>query len=269
MLLRSIDGTVLVRFYGEERFGLYSVAMQMATYMYALPQAVNFVLWPKVIQSYGAGENEQRRRRRVLAPTLGLAALLPVGGGLAWVLMPAAVDLLVPKFAPSVPATQVLGLGSTFLALPLATNAALVGGDQEITVIATKLIGAAVIGGGTWRLVRRQGLAGGGGDGHLRPLCAGGAAFTLRADGRLLSLAAAPGGRGAVHTRPTAWVAGALADSPGGRGSGPGYRAARGGAARRRRLPGVEHPVPDLGRPANRRAHERARCCMVVCAIET
>lgn len=210
VLLRSIDGTVLVRFYGEERFGLYSVAMQMATYMYALPQAVNFVLWPKVIQSYGAGENEQRRRRRVLAPTLGLAALLPVGGGLAWVLMPAAVDLLVPKFAPSVPATQVLGLGSTFLALPLATNAALVGGDQEITVIATKLIGAAVIGGGTWRLVRRQGSL----VAVATVTCAG---YALAA---LLSLCAQMGGCYRSRLRlvgvvlstlaPTAWVAGAL-----------------------------------------------------------
>lgn len=157
VLLRSIDGTVLVRFYGEEQFGLYSVAMQMATYLYTIPQSAGFVLWPKVLESYGAEEDLERRRRRVLVPTLGLAALLPVVGGLAWVLMPAAVDLVVPKFAPSVPATRVLGLGATFLALPMATNAALVARDQEFTVIATKLAGAALTGGGTWYLVHNRG----------------------------------------------------------------------------------------------------------------
>lgn len=210
VLLRSIDGTVLVRFYGEERFGLYSVAMQMAAYMYTIPQAAGFVLWPKVLESYGADEDPERRRRRVLVPTLGLAALLPVLGGLAWVLMPAAVGLLVPKFAPSVPATQVLGIGSTFLALPMATNAALVAGDQELTVIATKLAGAAVTGGGTWHLVHHQGSL----VAVALVTCAG---YALAA---VLSLLAQMGGFypsrlrlvGAVLSTlaPTAWVAGAL-----------------------------------------------------------
>jgi len=210
VLLRSIDGTVLVRFYGEEQFGLYSVAMQMASYMYTIPQAAGFVLWPKVLESYGAEEDVERRRRRVLVPTLGLAALLPVLGGLAWVLMPAAVDLLVPKFTPSVPATQVLGIGSTFLALPMATNAALVAGDQEITVIATKLAGAALTGGGTWYLVRNQGSL----VAVATVTCAG---YALAA---VLSLFAQLGGFypsrlrlvGAVLSAlaPTAWVAGAL-----------------------------------------------------------
>lgn len=156
VLLRSIDGTVLVRYYGEEQFGLYSVAMQMATYLYALPQAAGFVLWPKVLESYGAQADLARRERRVLIPTFGLAALMPVLGGIAWLLLPAAVALVVPKFSPSVPAAQVLSMGATFLAAPLATNAALVASNREATVILTKLAGALVSGGGTWYLVARR-----------------------------------------------------------------------------------------------------------------
>ncbi len=157
VLLRSIDGTVLVRYYGDEQFGLYSVAMQMATYLYALPQAAGFVLWPKVLESYGADDNPARQRRRVLIPTFGLAALMPVAGGIAWLLLPALVNLVVPKFSPSVPAAQVLSMGATFLAAPLATNAALVASNRETTVIMTKLAGALITGGGTWYLVERQG----------------------------------------------------------------------------------------------------------------
>ncbi|MGD9498108.1 MAG: oligosaccharide flippase family protein [Armatimonadota bacterium] len=161
VLLRSVDGTVLVRFYGEEQFGLYSVAMQMATYLYAIPQAAGFVLWPKVLESYGADDSMERKRRRVILPTMGMAALMPVIGGVAWLLLPAAISLVVPKFAASVPAAQVLGMGATFLAMPMATNAALVASDQETAVILTKLAGSAVSGGGTWHLVAHQGsLAG-------------------------------------------------------------------------------------------------------------
>ena len=157
VLLRSIDGTVLVRFYGEEQFGLYSVAMQMAAYLYTIPQAAGFVIWPKVLESYGGEETPERRRRRVLLPTVGLAALMPLIGGVAFLMLPSAIDLVVPRFADSVPATQVLSMGATFLALPLSTNAALVANDREGAVIATKLAGAAVAGGGTWYVVHGGG----------------------------------------------------------------------------------------------------------------
>ncbi len=157
VLLRSIDGTVLVRFYGEEQFGLYSVAMQMAAYLYALPQAAGFVIWPKVLESYGAEATIERKRRRVMLPTVGLAALMPVLGGVAGRLLPSAIDLVVPRFAPAVPAAQVLSMGATFLAMPLATNAALVANDQETAVILTKLAGSVVSGGGAWYLVANQG----------------------------------------------------------------------------------------------------------------
>ncbi len=156
VLLRSIDGTVLVRFYGEEQFGLYSVAMQMAAYLYTIPQAAGFVIWPKVLESYG-GEETPQRRRRVLLPTTGLAALMPLIGGIAFLMLPSAIDIVVPRFADSVPAAQVLSMGATFLALPLSTNAALVANDREGTVIATKLAGATVAGVGAWYLVRGGG----------------------------------------------------------------------------------------------------------------
>lgn len=157
VLLRSIDGTVLVHFYGEEQFGLYSVAMQMATYLFAIPQAAGFVIWPKVLEAYGAEDADERRRRRVLLPTIAMAAAMPVIGGMAVLALPWGIDLVVPRFAPSVPAAQVLSMGATFLALPLATNAALVADDREPAVIVTKLVGAAVAGAGTWYLVTHAG----------------------------------------------------------------------------------------------------------------
>lgn len=157
VLLRSIDGTILVRFYGEEQLGLYSLAMQMAGYLYALPRAAGFVLWPKVLQSYGAADDLHQKRRRVLLPTIGLSAVMPVIGGAAWVLLPMMVAVVVPDFLPAVPAAQVLSLGAIFLALPMSVNAALVASNREPLVITANLVGALIAGGGTWYVVAHAG----------------------------------------------------------------------------------------------------------------
>ena len=156
VLLRTVDGVVLERFYGAERFGLYTLAMQMATYLFNLPRAAGFVIWPKVLQSYG-GDDAAQKRRRVLLPTVGMAAAMPVIGGMAWVMLPSLVEVVVPDFLPAVPAAQILSLGATLLALPMATNAALVANDREHVVIATKAVGALLAGGGTWYLVMSGG----------------------------------------------------------------------------------------------------------------
>ncbi len=156
VFLRTVDGLVLERYYGAERFGLYTLAMQMATYLFNLPRSAGFVIWPRVMQSYG-GDDSAQKRRRVLLPTVGMAAAMPVIGGLAWVMLPSLVSAIVPDFSPAVPAAQILSLGATLLALPLATDAALVASDREPVVIATRLIGALVAAGGTWYIVTRGG----------------------------------------------------------------------------------------------------------------
>ncbi len=209
VLLRTVDGLVLERYYGVEQFGLYTLAMQMATYLFALPRSAGFVIWPKVLQSYG-GDDADQKRRRVLLPTVGVAAAMPVIAGMAWLALPVLVALVVPKWLPSVPAAQVLSMGAVFLALPLATDAALVASDREPVVIGIKLLGALVAGGGTWYTVTHGG--------SLTTValwaCAG---FTVAA---LLSLwiklqefRPRPAGRlgeVALALAPTAWVMGCI-----------------------------------------------------------
>ncbi|MFW6157002.1 MAG: oligosaccharide flippase family protein, partial [Armatimonadota bacterium] len=156
VLLRTVDGLVLERFYGAEQFGLYTLAMQMATYLFALPRSAGFVIWPKVLQSYG-GDDSDQKRRRVLLPTVGMAAAMPVVAGMAWVMLPSLVAVVVPKFLPAVPAAQILSMGAVFLAMPLATDAALVANDREPVVVAAKIAGALVVAGGTWYVVTHGG----------------------------------------------------------------------------------------------------------------
>ena len=76
-LLRTVDGAIVVGHYGSERFGYYTLAMQMATYLFAIPRAAGFVIWPKVLEAYGASEDSVARHRKVLLPTIASAAIMP------------------------------------------------------------------------------------------------------------------------------------------------------------------------------------------------
>ncbi|MGI5818351.1 MAG: lipopolysaccharide biosynthesis protein [Armatimonadota bacterium] len=209
VLLRTVDGLVLERYYGAEQFGLYTLAMQMATYLFNLPRAAGFVIWPRVLQSYG-GDDAAQKRRRVLLPTVGMAGAMPVIGGVAWLMLPWMVAAIVPDFLPAVPSAQILSLGATALALPMATDAALVANDREPVVIATKTLGALVAGGGVWYVVTHGGTL----QAVAAAACAG---FGLAA---VLSLWIKLGefeprrhrrlGEVALALAPTAWVIGAL-----------------------------------------------------------
>ena len=156
-LLRTVDGIIVVGTYDAYRYGLYSVAMQMATYLYGIPEAVGFVILPRILEMHAASNNVESVRRQVLLPTIAAATVMPVAAGCAFILLPPAVHTLIPQFAAAIFAAQVLALASVLLALPVAANGLLIALNRESFVIINKGLGAAVI----YGLARRQALAGG------------------------------------------------------------------------------------------------------------
>lgn len=153
--LRTVDGVVLSTRYSVYWFGLYSLAMQMANYLYALPEAAGFVLWPRILEAYGAANgNEQALQRPLWLPTLLAGLYMPVMAGLAYILLPPLIAFVLPQFTPAIQASQILCLASVFLALPLATNSLLIAQDKSYYVVAFKLIGAGLTGLGCLWLAR-------------------------------------------------------------------------------------------------------------------
>ncbi len=146
--LRNIDSVVVIRYLDLYYFGLYSLATQMAGYLYRVPEAAGFVLMPRIWEKYGAEDDAQTLRRQVLVPTLAAATVMPVLAGVAFILIPFLIRLVVPKFYPGAYAAQVLAMGGTFLALPIAANGLLVAMNREIVVTVNKLIGAALVAAG-------------------------------------------------------------------------------------------------------------------------
>jgi len=155
-VLRTIDGAVIIHYYEAYRFGLYSVGMQMAAYMFTLPEAAGFVIWPKIIEAWGASGNVEKLRRHVEVPTIAAAWVMPLLAGAAHIVLPLLIMLLVPEFAASIEPARILTWGGIFLALPLATNSLLVARNREITVTAIRASSGLLLGGATYWLVQRQ-----------------------------------------------------------------------------------------------------------------
>lgn len=144
-LLRTVDGIVVVGHYSAYRFGLYSVAMQMATYLYSIPETGGFVITPRIIESYAANNDLARVRRQIMLPTFAAATIMPVAAGCAFILLPPLVRTVVPKFEGCIFAAQTLSLASVLLALPVAANGLLIARNREWWVVLNKGLGAGVI----------------------------------------------------------------------------------------------------------------------------
>lgn len=144
-LLRTVDGVVVVAKYSAYRFGVYSVAMQMATYLVNIAESVGFVIMPRILEAYGATGDAARLRREVLLPTIAVATVMPVAAGLAYIILPPMIVLVVPKFVGCIFATQTLCLASVLLALPIAANSLLIALNREFFIAFNKALGAGVI----------------------------------------------------------------------------------------------------------------------------
>lgn len=144
-LLRTADAIVVARMFGLYVYGLYSVPMQTATYLYGIPGAVGFVIMPRILETHAAGNDADELRRQVLLPTIAAATYMPLAAGCAFILLPPLVRAVIPKFEGCIFAAQVLALASVLLALPIAANQLLIAVNKEFFVVRNNLLGSLVI----------------------------------------------------------------------------------------------------------------------------
>lgn len=157
-LLRTIDGAIIGHYLGNLSMGLYSVAMQMAAYLFAIPESAGFVIWPRILQAYGAADRDpEALRRQIVLPTLVSGFFMPFVAGLAYLALPPLVTAILPQYILAIGAAQILAMASIFLALPMATNSLLIAHNREYLAVAVKLLGAGLSGLTCFYLVRHHG----------------------------------------------------------------------------------------------------------------
>jgi len=155
VLLRTVDGVIILKYSDAYRLGLYDVAMRMAGYLYRIPEAAGFVLMPRIWERYGARDDVAALRQHVINPTVMAATIMPVMSGIMFILAPYVIRTIVPRFSPCIFAVQIMAMSAVFLALPMAANGLLIALNKEKIVVLAKGVGAALVAAGAYWSVQR------------------------------------------------------------------------------------------------------------------
>ncbi len=115
-LLTTIDRVMIIKFLGRQALGYYALGPLAITAIGYLPVTINQVMYPKFGERYGATGDPKSLSGFVRVPTLVTAYVMAGVLGLAFLGLPI-ITLLLPKFAPGIPAARILFAGFYFLSL--------------------------------------------------------------------------------------------------------------------------------------------------------
>ena len=115
--MRQLDRLIILRFLGMEMLGYYGLAVMALAFMLYLPDAVTFVLYPRLQRDFAASGNDTEAIREQVERVLRASSILvPAFGAVAFFLAGPLVQFLLPSFTPGVNAMRVLCFGAAGLA---------------------------------------------------------------------------------------------------------------------------------------------------------
>jgi len=117
----SLEGTLVLKWFGIKALGLYSMAVFVRTVVFQLAQNMNQVMNVKVYEQYGRSSRVRDCLRLIIKPVaFAFLASLPLIA-IGWFAMPWAVNLLIPKYTGAISMMRVmlLAMPVTFLSLPI------------------------------------------------------------------------------------------------------------------------------------------------------
>jgi O-antigen/teichoic acid export membrane protein len=116
LMMRQLDRLIILRFLGMEMLGYYGLAVMALGLMLYLPDAVTFVLYPRLQREFAeAGNDPGAIREQVERVLRTLAVFVPALAAVAFFLAGPVVQFLLPDFTPGVTAVRVLCFGATGL----------------------------------------------------------------------------------------------------------------------------------------------------------
>lgn len=136
LVMRTLDRLIILRWLGTEDLGYYSLSVMALTFLLYLPDSVAYVVYPRFVREFGeAGRDPAALRPNVERILVGIALLVSLLCGLAYLLAHEVAAAVLPKFLPGVPALRVLSFGAIGLALAnLGSIALMTLGRQQVLV---------------------------------------------------------------------------------------------------------------------------------------
>jgi O-antigen/teichoic acid export membrane protein len=117
-VMRSLDRVLVLRFLGTEALGYYSLAVMAVGLLLYMPDAISYVLYPKLLRLYHeAGDRPEAIREPVERASRAISLLLPALCALAYLAADDAVRWILPRFREGVPPLRILCFGAAALGL--------------------------------------------------------------------------------------------------------------------------------------------------------
>jgi O-antigen/teichoic acid export membrane protein len=151
---RTADGAILLKMRHAQALGMYGIGLRLAAFLYNIPGAVGYVLFPRFLETYGRERDPAALRRLLLAPTIALVALVPLLSGIAFFLLGPLVAGYLSAYLPGLASMRILALGGILLGIAVPTDAFLVAVGRHRRVLVHKVIGGSIIAGATFLIAR-------------------------------------------------------------------------------------------------------------------
>lgn len=114
----TIDRLAAASFLGTTMLGYYGVASMACSFLGMIPGMIGQIMWPRIGEKLGsAGDKWAEIVPYIEKPTFLMAFLLPPVIGVVIIAIPAATEILLPRYLPGVAAAQISVLTVYFLGL--------------------------------------------------------------------------------------------------------------------------------------------------------
>ncbi len=134
--IRSVDRIVIADMLGLEQLGFYALSSMIVGYVLNIPGATREVMEGKLFEQLDTMDRATIAKSQVHLPVMRMAFIMTPFIGGAVIAIPFVIMLILPEYAPGIPAVQVLTAGSWFLAVSYPLRGALVAGKQQKGAIA-------------------------------------------------------------------------------------------------------------------------------------
>jgi O-antigen/teichoic acid export membrane protein len=118
-VFRTIDSVITYRYLGETSFGIYSIGVSLTTFIFTLPNSLSIIMYPRFQERFGESkDNIESLIPFIIKPTIVLASfVLPLIIGMAYIIGPFLIRIILPEFITGIPSLKILLLGIYFLSL--------------------------------------------------------------------------------------------------------------------------------------------------------
>lgn len=113
----SVDRWIIAARLGAMQLGYYALGIMACNLISLIPGSVAGVLYPRMLERFGANSDPASLQGLLINPTRAMAALMAVIVGVAVLVLIFVVRFFLPSYSPSVPILTILIPGAFFYAL--------------------------------------------------------------------------------------------------------------------------------------------------------